>query len=235
MKVYGLTTRYTQHGSFETQNRAIKEYDPLALIVGATFNQRVKNAHLEEIDTLLSLMEKGDRLILTRIEKLSDNTDEALDLYRTFVEKEMNVCFTDTPWFDSEKCLSMLEVLKKNIRGIDFDFFYKNIYSILLRDYLDIAYEKKKKDELRKKNQIDQKRLNKEQLGRKKGQIFLTSKFYRYRDEIESLSKTFDGTLSDIEVMKRTKLSNNTYYRYKSIIKEQRTKRLENGRLGNEI
>jgi DNA invertase Pin-like site-specific DNA recombinase len=66
-------------------------------------------------------------------------------------------------------------------------------------------------------------KANGKQVGRLKGQTFETKKSKAMKQEILRLSKDFNGTNKDSEVMDITKLSRNTYYKYKSEIKAEMT------------
>ena len=53
------------------------------------------------------------------------------------------------------------------------------------------------------------------QKGQKKGTKLTTKKSIECKKQILKYSKSFNGSLSDIEVMKLTGLARNTYYKYK--------------------
>ena len=57
--------------------------------------------------------------------------------------------------------------------------------------------------------------MNGKQIGQKKGIKLTTKKSIVAKEQIKKYSKDFDGTLKDIEVIKITGLSRNTYYKYK--------------------
>ena len=58
-------------------------------------------------------------------------------------------------------------------------------------------------------------------VGTQKGEKFSTKKSVQGKQDILKYSKDFNGTLSDIDVMKLTGLSRNTYYKYKRELKEE--------------
>lgn len=56
--------------------------------------------------------------------------------------------------------------------------------------------------------------------GQKKGNKLITKKSKEAKALIIKYSKDFDGTLSDIEVIKLVGISRNSYYLYKKELKE---------------
>lgn len=69
------------------------------------------------------------------------------------------------------------------------------------------------------KEGIETARLNGKQIGRKTGVQVITKKSIECKKQILKYSKSFNGSLSDIEVMKLTGLARNTYYKYKKELK----------------
>ena len=61
---------------------------------------------------------------------------------------------------------------------------------------------------------------NGKQIGIQKGQKLTTKKSIAMKTRIKELSKDFEGTNTDSEVMKITGLARNTYYKYKRELKE---------------
>ena len=59
------------------------------------------------------------------------------------------------------------------------------------------------------------------QIGLRRGTKLTTKKSVTGKEEIKRLSKDFDGSLNDIDCMKTTNLSRNTFYKYKRELKEE--------------
>jgi DNA invertase Pin-like site-specific DNA recombinase len=66
-------------------------------------------------------------------------------------------------------------------------------------------------------------KANGKQVGRSKGQTFETNKSKAAKQQILRLSKDFNGTNSDIEVIDIIKVQRNTYYKYKKELKSEIT------------
>ena len=68
---------------------------------------------------------------------------------------------------------------------------------------------------------LERARANGSQIGRKTGSTIVTKKSIEMKAKIIKLSKSFNGTLSDKEVLELLDIDRTTYYRYKKQIKEQ--------------
>ena len=91
---------------------------------------------------------------------------------------------------------------------------------ILARQQIQIAFDQSEKEvqDLRQRTSeaLQAKKLNDGViLGRRKGTVIETKKAKEMKAKIKKLSKDFDGTLKDIEVMELLKIARNTYYKYK--------------------
>ena len=60
------------------------------------------------------------------------------------------------------------------------------------------------------------------QIGNVKGAKLTTKKSVEAKARIKELSKSFDGTLEDGDVMKLTGLARNTYYKYKRELRDEK-------------
>lgn len=111
--------------------------------------------------------------------------------------------------------------------GNNVDFILEGINKYLLslaKEQIKLAFEQAEKEVLdlkqRTREGIQTARLNGKQIGQKLGAKLITKKSIASKKLILKHSKTFNGTLSDIDVMKLTGLSRNTYYKYKRELKE---------------
>ena len=67
----------------------------------------------------------------------------------------------------------------------------------------------------RTKEGMETARLNGKQIGQVKGTKLTTKKSIEAKEIILKHSKDFNGTLSDVDVMKLCGISRNSYYKYK--------------------
>ena len=111
--------------------------------------------------------------------------------------------------------------------GSNIDFILEGINKYLLslaNEQIKLAFEQAEKEVLdlkqRTREGIQTARLNGKQIGQKPGAKLITKKSIVSKKLILKHSKDFNGTLSDIDTMKLTGLSRNTYYKYKRQLKE---------------
>ena len=94
----------------------------------------------------------------------------------------------------------------------------------LAKEQIIIAFEQAEKEvqdlRQRTKEGIETARINGKQIGQKQGAKLTTKKSVAAKEVIAKHSKDFNGTLNDVDVMKLTGLSRNTYYKYKAEMKE---------------
>ena len=70
------------------------------------------------------------------------------------------------------------------------------------------------------KKGIEKARLNGKQIGQPKGTKLTTKKSIKAKEDIKKYSKDFNGSLTDVDVMKLIGVARNTYYKYKKEIVE---------------
>lgn len=89
----------------------------------------------------------------------------------------------------------------------------------LAKQQIRIAFEQAEKEvqdlHQRTREGIETARLNGKQIGQKQGVTLNVKKKGPAKKQIRELSKDFDGSNTDVQVMKITGLSKNTYYKYK--------------------
>ena len=57
--------------------------------------------------------------------------------------------------------------------------------------------------------------MNGKQIGRVEGKKVVTKKSLDMKDRIRKMSKSFDGNMTDKEILEILNISRNTYYKYK--------------------
>lgn len=116
---------------------------------------------------------------------------------------------------------------KIELQGTDEDEIFKdlnNYFRKLAEKQIRIAFDQAEKEvqdlHQRTKEGIQTAKLNGKQIGQRKGNKLTIKKAAPAKEIILKHSKSFNGTLSDIECIKLTGLSKNTYYKYKAELKE---------------
>ena len=73
------------------------------------------------------------------------------------------------------------------------------------------------------KEGIETARRSGKQIGRQKGTKVTTQKSIKAKQDIQKLSKDFDGTLSDVDCIRLIGITRHTYYKYKAELKAEHT------------
>ena len=116
--------------------------------------------------------------------------------------------------------------LKRNDKWWNTLFFKKNKYTIdLAKAQIRIAFEQAEKEvvdlHIRTSEGMKTAKMDGKQIGRVPGRKYKSKKERRTKEIIWKNSKDFNGTNSDEEVIKIAGVSRNSYYKYKTELKEE--------------
>lgn len=217
--LYGYCRISTRKQSIERQERnIIKEY-PDAIILKEEFTGTKVNRPL--FINLLKKVCKGDTIIFDSVSRMSRNADDGFKLYEKLFNKGVELIFLKEPHINTS---TYKKALTNNIEltGTKVDLILKGINAYLLdlaKEQIKIAFDQAEKEvsdlHQRTKEGIETARLNGKQIGNIKGIKLITKKSIDSKEKIQKYSKTFGGTLKDVEVMKLIGVSRNSYYKYK--------------------
>ena len=165
---------------------------------------------------------------------MSRNSKEGCELYEQLFNDGITIEFLKEPHINTEVYKQALQnqiQIKLDTGNIATDELMNSIiealnkYTIeLAKEQIQIAFNQSEKEvqdlRQRTKEGIITAKLNGKQIGQRKGAKLITKKSIISKEVILKHSKEFDGTLNDIECMKLTGLTRNTYYKYKRELKE---------------
>ena len=165
---------------------------------------------------------------------MSRNSQEGCELYEKLFNNGITIEFLKEPHINTEVYKQALQnqiKIKLDTGNIATDELMNSIiealnkYTIeLAKEQIQIAFNQAEKEvqdlRQRTKEGIITAKLNGKQIGQRKGIKLITKKSIKAKEIILKHSKEFDGTLNDIECMKLTGLTRNTYYKYKRELKE---------------
>ena len=152
---------------------------------------------------------------------MSRDSEEGFELYEKLYNKGINLIFIKEPYINTETYKNALD---NNIEmtNTTVDYILEGINKYLLalaKEQIKFAFiqsEKEVKDlKQRTKEGIEIARRNGKQVGQTKGTKLITKKSIKAKEQIQRYSKDFQGTLSDIDVIKIIGISRNSYYKYK--------------------
>lgn len=225
-KIYGYCRISTNKQSIDRQHRNILSEYPKAIIVNEVYTG-TKVEGRKEFNKLLNIIKEGDIIVFDSVSRMSRNAEEGYSLYEDLFNKGIELVFLKEQHINTA---TYKKALTNNISltGTNVDFILEGVNKYLLalaKEQIKLAFMQSEKEvadlHQRTKEGIETARLNGKQIGQKQGIKLTTKKSIEAKDQIVKYSKDFKGTLNDIEAMKLTGLSRNTYYKYKKELVEE--------------
>jgi len=221
--IYGYTRISRPQQSIERQIRNIKEAYPDAIIVQEAYTGTRMDR--PEWNRLISKVRSGDAIVFDSVSRMSRDAESGFQTYKELLEDGITLSFLKEPYLNTdvflENCKSSIEMT-----GDDIDIVLEAINKYMFKlaeKQIYIAFEQAQKevDDLRKRTSegIRTAQLNGKQIGAVPGKKLTTKKSIKMKAEIKRLSKEFNGYLNDVDCIKLTGLSKNTYYKYKRELK----------------
>lgn len=181
----------------------------------------------KEFDKLLKRVNQGDTIIFDSVSRMSRNADDGIKLYLDLFDKGINLVFLKEHHIDTDTYKSALSNSIK-MTGDDVDEILKGINSYLKRlatKQIRLAFEQAEKEvtdlHQRTKEGIQTARDNGKQIGQRQGAKLNIKKKAPAKEIILKHNKDFNGSLNDMECIKLTGLSRNTFYKYKKELRNQ--------------
>ena len=226
-KTYGYCRISTNKQSIERQERNILSVYPDALIIKEAYTG-TKIEGRKEFEKLISKVKTGDQIIFDSVSRMSRNAEEGIKLYQEMYNNGVDLVFIKEPYINTE---TYRNATKNAIpmTGTDVDLILDGVNKYLMKlaeEQIKIAFDQAEKEvkDLRQRTSegLLTAKLNGKQIGRTAGDKLITKKSIAVKAEIIKLSRDFDGSNTDAEVMKITGVARNTYYKYKREIIEGR-------------
>lgn len=228
-KVYGYCRISTKQQNIERQQRNITGAYPTAIIVNEVYTG-TKLEGRREFEKLLSKVKAGDTIVFDSVSRMSRDAEEGFKLYEELMSKGINLVFIKEHYIDTDVYKSQMsnsnsmQVADKDLN----ETIMQGIRAYLVRimeKQIKIAFEQSEKEvqDLRQRTRegIETARLNGKQIGQEQGAKLVTKKSIRAKEQIKKYSKDFEGSLSDVDVMKIIGVARNSYYKYKKELAEQ--------------
>ena len=222
--IYGYSRISRAKQSIERQIRNIKAAYPEAVIIEEVFTRT--RIDRKEWNKLTSKVKCGDTIVFDSVSRMSGNAEEGFTAYEELYNSGINLVFLKEPHINTD---TYKQALQNNVAltGGTVDYILEGVNKYLLalaKEQIKLAFEQSEKEvedlHQRTREGLITAKLNGKQVGQKKGAKLTTKKSIAAKEVIAKHSKDFNGTLSDIDVMKLTGLSRNTYYKYKAEMKE---------------
>lgn len=221
-KIYAYCRISTKSQSIERQVENILKDYPKAKIYQEVFTGTTTDR--KEWNKLKKILKTGDTVVFDSVSRMSRNSEEGISDYMQLLDKDINLVFLKEPYINTEVYQEQLKA-NDNIKTDDIDLndtILKGVREYLKRlatKQIKIAFDQAEKEvqDLRQRTKEGMlvAKLKGNIAGRREGTKVETKKAKEVKEEIKKLSKDFNGTLKDVEVMKYLKVARNTYYKYK--------------------
>lgn len=222
MPIYGYCRVSTSKQNIDRQIRNILAIYPMAVIIREVYTRTVINR--KEWTKLFEKVKSGDTIVFDSVSRLSGNAEEGFAAYQELYNRGVNLIFLKEPHINTETYKKALDSLIQ-LTGTEIDYILEGVNKYLLslaREQIRLAFiqSEKEVEDLHQRTQegIETARLNGKQIGRARGSKIITKKSLEMKERIRKMSKSFDGNMSDREILEILNLSRNTYYKYKKEI-----------------
>lgn len=233
-KVYGYCRISRKSQNIDRQIRNILAAYPDAEIYKEAFTG-TKIQGRKTLDSLLRQVKEGDTIVYDSVSRMSRNADEGCQLYEQLFNKGVELVFLKENHINTSvyrEALSRQIDLSINTGDNATDNFMNTIIDALNKFQMDLSKKQvglafgqaqKEVDDLHQRTSegIETARLAGKQIGGVPGRKLITKKSIEKKAEIQKHAIDFGGTLNDIDCMKLTGLSRNTYYKYKRELKSE--------------
>ena len=217
---YGYCRISTPTQSIDRQIRNIKSAFPDAVIVQEIYTRT--KIDRREWNKVFQKARSGDTIVFDSVSRMSGNTEEGFSAYEALYNRGVNLVFLKEPHINTDTYKAALSK-SVTLTGGTVDYILDGINKYLMalaKEQIRLAFAQSEKEvrdlRQRTKEGIETARLEGKQIGQALGSTFETKKSKEMKPVISKLSKSFDGNLTDAEIIKLTGLSRNTYYKYKN-------------------
>lgn len=180
-------------------------------------------------------LKPGDTVVFDSVSRLSRDAEAGTALYQELYARGINLIFLNEPHCDTD-CYKKAAAASVPATGNEIADVYieatNKVLMILASQQIAIAFEQAEKERLdicqRVKDGMRAAKLAAAEQGVEKryglrtGTKLVTRKSVAAKEIIRKHSRDFDGTLGDADVIKLAGISRNTYYNYKSQLREER-------------
>lgn len=222
--VYGYCRISTPKQSMERQVRNILKLYPNATIFQEIYTGTKVDGR-RKWEQLLRTVQPGDAIIFDSVSRMSRNAEEGFSAYQELYERDVDLIFLKEPHINTQTYKQALSNHVK-LTGDKVDYILEGVNKYLMalaKEQIRLAFEQAEKEvsdlHQRTREGIETARLNGKQIGQKKGVILTTKKSTAAKEVILRHSRDFGGTLSDAECISLLHIARNTYYKYKSELK----------------
>lgn len=230
-RIFGYCRISTMKQRIARQIDNIKREFPTATIITEEYTGTTTDR--PNFNKLIKNIKPGDTIVFDEVSRMSRNASEGIELYEKLFDMDVNLVFIKEPHINTsvyrdrmnkqiEKLSStgskatdkLLESIMNALHEYTIDLAREQIELAFKTAQAEVDFLHQRTSEGVRKAQAQGKRV-----GREQGAKIVTKKSVEMKARIMELSKDFDGTNTDKDVMKITGLARNTYYKYKAELK----------------
>ena len=223
---YGYCRISKPKQSIERQIRNIKAVYPDAVIVEEVFTRTRMDR--KEWPKLVEKVVAGDEIVFDSVSRMSGNAEDGFAAYEELFNRGVSLVFLKEPHINTE---TYKKALENNVAltgsSVDIDLILEGVNKYLMelaKEQIRLAFEQSEKEvedlHQRTREGIETAKLNGKMPGRRPDVKVVTKKSVEAKALILKHSQDFNGTLCDLDVIRLTRLSRNTYYKYKRELRE---------------
>ncbi len=224
-KIYGYSRISTNKQSITRQNRNILDSYPNAEIKQEVFTGTTTDRPVWS--KLFKNAKEGDTIVFDSVSRMSRNAEEGFEEYMALYKRGVELVFIKEPHINTKTYKKAL-TNQIGLTNTKIDKILEGVNAFLeelAKEQIEIAFQQSEKEVMdlrqRTKEGLITAKANGKQVGRVVGSKIETKKAIENKAKIIKLSKSFNGTLKDTEVLELLNIDRGTYYRYKKQIKEE--------------
>ena len=224
--IYGYCRVSTPKQSLERQEKNIKSLYPEAIIYSDTYSGRTSDRPKYQL--LLKKAIKGDVIIFDEVSRMSRNATEGFRDYIMLLNKGVELRFIKEPQINTEvyreaqkRQLDMVgdDVADPIIEGVN------KAILVLAEKQFKTAFERAEQERVLLSQRTKEGMAKGKKAGRKKGVPQHQKKEMIAKRIIRKNSRTFGGSLSNVDTMKLAGITPPTFYKYIKEMKENAAER----------
>ncbi len=223
--IFGYARISTAKQKLERQTDNIKRAYPEAVIIteeytGTASNRPKWNKLIEQVKKEAA-KGNGITLVFDEASRMSRNAKEGFKNYKMLYDMGVNLVFLKEHHIDTDNFRQALQS-KVDMTGTDVDIILAavNEYMMKLAErQIEIAFQAAQAEveylHQRTSEGVKRAQASGKQVGRARGSKIETKKSIEAKKLIQKHSRSFNGTLSDVECMKLAGIARNSFYKYK--------------------
>lgn len=233
MKTFGYCRISRKEQNIDRQERNILAAYPDAIIIKEAYTG-TKLEGRKKFESLIASADSSTRIVFDSVSRMSRNAEEGFEIYQALFTRGVELIFLKEPHINTETYKASMDrhfTAAIDCGDTDANELLNAIteavsrYSLKLAErqiFLAFQQAEKEVEDLHQRTRegIETARLAGKQIGAVPGRKLNIKKAAIAKEQIRKYSKDFDGTLSDVEVIKLVGVANNTYYKYKKELRE---------------